>query len=68
MAKTTPSLIIEFVSKDDPMSKRLLMNKEDLYFQYTRQEFERLLEQHYHISNRTGLQSGTRMLYYAEKK
>lgn len=60
-------LVIEFVAKDDPMVKKLLLNKHDQYDDYTLGHFERCLQQHFKIQKRYTLAAGTRTLYYAIK-
>lgn len=58
-------LVIEYVSRDDPMVKRLLANKEDHYRDYRQEVFEAALERHFRVEDRMELASGTRMLYAA---
>ncbi len=57
-------LVIEFVSKQDPMTQRLLKNKEDQYDEYTLVHFEESLQRHFQIVRRDNLASGTRYLFY----
>jgi SAM-dependent methyltransferase len=59
------ALVIEFVTKEDPMVKRLLLNKRDNYSDYEKGYFERCLSQSFAIQNRRPLDSGTRYLYFA---
>jgi hypothetical protein len=56
--------VIEFVSKDDAMSKRLLRNKDDVFADYTQPSFDAHLERHFTIARRQTLGGGTRTLYY----
>lgn len=57
-------LIVEFVHPDDPMARQLLANKPaNLFADYHRAEFERLLAERYEITRREELPSGTRTLY-----
>jgi hypothetical protein len=58
-------IVIEFVDKNDPMVKRLLLNKEDIYHDYEQDVFERLLQQHYEVLSKEKLAMGTRTLYFA---
>ena len=58
-------LVIEFVTKDDAMVKRLLQNKDDIYDDYEIGNFEGLLEERFEIVARQTLHDGTRTLYYA---
>jgi hypothetical protein len=62
------SLVIEFVTKEDPMVKTLLRNKEDFYFDYEIDYFERCLSGAFDIKRREGLTSGTRFLYFAQNR
>ncbi len=68
LADLGTDLIIEFVSKDDPMVHALLKNKEDNYFDYEIDYFENCLAQGFEIARRESLGSQTRTLYYAQNK
>jgi ribosomal protein L11 methylase PrmA len=65
LAETTRELVIEFISKDDAMVSRLLLNKDDTYADYTRDIFEQCLGQWFRIQSRAELPGGTRYLYHA---
>ncbi len=56
-------LVIEFVTKEDVMVKRLLQNKEDIYWDYSIENFETCLSKYYRIEKKEQLQSNTRILY-----
>ena len=58
-------VILEFVSKEDPMVQRLVLNKIDQFDDYERTVFEDRLAQHFEIVDRKELSSGTRTLYHA---
>jgi hypothetical protein len=58
-------LIIEFVTRKDPMVVTLLRNKEDQYDDYDEQVFERELVARFAIAGRRALGSGTRIMYHA---
>lgn len=58
-------VVIEFVTRDDPMVGTLLRNKEDQYRDYDLQLFERELASRFTIARRQPLGSGTRIMYYA---
>lgn len=59
-------LVVEFVHPEDPMAHRLLANKpDDLFPDYRRETFERLLATRCRIERRSELPSGTRTLYQA---
>jgi hypothetical protein len=63
-----PELVVEFVEKEDPMTRRLLRNKDDQYGEYTRDNFERLLEARMRIVRTQPMRSGTRVLYHAVRE
>lgn len=65
-ASLRSNLVIEFVSRQDPMVKSLLRNKIDNYWDYNENLFRQLLETHFVIQDVVPLASGTRTLYYAE--
>lgn len=65
LAENTRELVIEFISKDDVMVRRLLLNKDDTYADYHRAAFEQYLQQWFHIQAQTELPGGTRFLYHA---
>lgn len=62
------SLVIEFVTKEDPMVKRLLLNKDDNYADCEIDYFEKCLSQLFDVARREKLASGTRYLYYARAR
>jgi ribosomal protein L11 methylase PrmA len=57
-----PKLVVEFVTKDDPMSKRLLLNRDDQFDDYDLKVFESALERRGRIVERHLLCGGTRVL------
>jgi ribosomal protein L11 methylase PrmA len=63
LANLGADLVIEFVTKDDPMTKILLKNKEDQYADYEIDNFEKCLKEKFSIISREPLASGTRILY-----
>jgi hypothetical protein len=58
-------LVIEFVSKADPMVQQLLLNKDDQYDDYTRELFEAALNRHFDVNAVEEVQPGRRVLYHA---
>jgi hypothetical protein len=63
------ALVVEFVGVDDPMTQRLLANKPaGLYPDYRLDAFEALLAEHYTVTAREQLPSGTRTLFRAEPR
>lgn len=61
-------LVIEFVTREDPMVQTLLRNKEDQYDDYQLEVFEASLERSFSIVRREPLGSGTRILYHARNR
>jgi ribosomal protein L11 methylase PrmA len=62
------AVVIEFVTKQDPMVQKLLLNKVDHYADYEEGAFENFLSQYFDIVEKEVLKSGTRILYYAEPR
>jgi ribosomal protein L11 methylase PrmA len=65
LASLGGELVIEFVTKDDPMVKTLLRNKDDQYTDYDQGLFEARLDLRYRVVARETIQGGTRTLYHA---
>ena len=65
LSQITGELVIEFISKEDAMVQRLLLNKDDTYGDYNREAFEHYLQQYFRIASRSELPGGTRFLYHA---
>ncbi len=59
------ALVIEFVTKADPMVRRLLQNKRDDYADYDRGCFEECLKDRFDVVQVAELAGGTRILYFA---
>lgn len=68
LASVGEELIIEFVTRDDPMVHKLLRNREDHYTDYHREVFERHLAGRCQILARTELCGGARILYHARRR
>ena len=62
------SLIIEFVTKRDPMVEILLRNKEDIYDDYDLGFFEQCLGNRFRIKDREVVEGETRVLFFAQPK
>jgi hypothetical protein len=60
--------VIEFVSKQDAMVRRLLLNKDDQYRDYEQAHFESTLTTHFRIVARKPLRDGTRVLYHGVRR
>ena len=65
LATFEADVIVEFVGAEDPMSKLLLQNKPEVHSEYTREEFERILETHFAVRETLMLPGGHRTLYSA---
>ena len=61
-------LVIEFVTKEDPMVKKLLLNKVDDYSDCELPKFEHWLSNAFTIERRETLTSNSRILYHASNK
>ena len=68
LASLGTALVIEFVTRDDPMVQTLLRHKADHYTDYDLEYFERCLAGAFEIDRQETLKSGTRILYYARSK
>ncbi|MBC7821308.1 MAG: methyltransferase [Planctomycetaceae bacterium] len=62
------SLVIEFITKDDPMVQRLLRSRRDNYADYEPEVFDRLLSEMFDVVRTETLASGTRKLYFAKAR
>jgi precorrin-6B methylase 2 len=62
------ALVIEFVTKNDPMVKRLLLNKFDNYYDYEQPFFQKCLNEYFTTVATESIPSGTRTLYFATSK
>jgi hypothetical protein len=68
LAQLKTALIIEFVTKQDPMVQKLLLNKNDNYNDYEIGYFEKCLSEFFTIIKQETVKEGKRILYYAEVK
>ncbi|MCB0344978.1 MAG: hypothetical protein KDD66_07665 [Bdellovibrionales bacterium] len=64
LASLQADLVLEFVTRHDPMVKKLLLNKTDNYSDYTIENFEELIQQHHQIKSRVELNNRQRVLYH----
>ena len=62
------NLIIEFITKQDPMVRQLLRNKDDIYKDYEQEYFERCLSARFSIVRQETFNSETRIIYHAVSK
>ena len=68
LANLTQELVIEFVTRNDPMVRTLLRNKRDIYADYHQEYFERCLKEAFTVIRQESLASGARLLYYGRTK
>jgi hypothetical protein len=64
-AEIGADLVVEFPTPDDIMVKHLLLNKDQVYADYSVEYFERTLRGRFDVRDRLMLASRTRILYYA---
>lgn len=57
-------VVIEFPTRDDPMVKRLLQTKEDIFDDYDIESFEATVDRRFQIIDRLPLPGKTRVLYF----
>lgn len=68
LARLSGSLVIEFVPKTDSQVVRLLMNRADIFPDYTVEGFERAFEPHWSIENRQRVGDSQRTLYLMRRR
>jgi len=68
IASLGTSIVIEFVTKEDPIVKALLQNKEDNYTDYEINYFEQCLSESFDVARREMMSSENRILYFAKAK
>jgi hypothetical protein len=61
-------LIIEFVSRDDEMVKKLLVNRKEKFPDYDQPVFERVAAELFHVRASAPLKGGRRTIYYMEPR
>ncbi len=67
-AKLGDYLIIEFVDKDDSQVQKLLLNRQDIFEDYTVENFENTFSKFYFIEDRIVLSDSCRSLYLMRKR
>ena len=63
LGQIAPRGVTEFVTKEDPMVKRLLMRREDVFPDYTLEAFRAALAERFTIAREERSGSGTRVLF-----
>lgn len=67
LSRLAPSLIIEFVPKEDSQVQRLLASREDIFPDYSRVAFEREFSRHFHIRAMLPVKGSERAVYLMER-
>jgi hypothetical protein len=57
-------VVVEFVTREDPMAQALLRHKDEQYADYSLSFFEQCFHEHFELLRREVLGSGTRILYH----
>jgi hypothetical protein len=68
LAKLCRWLIIEFVPKSDPKVQKLLSTREDIFPNYTRQEFENEFGRLFMVKQSEQIRNSKRVLYLMERR
>jgi hypothetical protein len=69
LADLTPEIVIEMPHADDPMVRKLLVNKRaGIHDDFNLAEFERLLGQRFDVRSKLLLSSGTRTIFHAVRR
>lgn len=68
LASLKSALVIEFVSREDAMVSKLLLNRSDHYPDYCQNGLESALARHFVIENQVALGAGQRRLYYCNPR
>ena len=64
LCSLAPNGVIEFVRKDDPTIQQMLALREDIFIDYTQDQFERLLASNARIIRSQTVSSAGRTLYW----
>ncbi len=67
LARICNELIIEFVPKEDSQVQKLLANREDIFFDYTQEIFEREFSQNFIIIQKDPIVESLRTLYLMKR-
>ncbi|MBI2258298.1 MAG: SAM-dependent methyltransferase [Flavobacteriia bacterium] len=67
-ASFSKNLLIEFVTKEDPQSQRLLVSKKDIFDDYTQFNFEKSFSEHFKLVEKSELTDSTRVMFFYTKK
>jgi hypothetical protein len=68
LKKITQNLIIEFVPKDDAMVQEMLIFREDIFKEYTQENFENEFGKYFSIDQAVRINDSKRILYLMHRK
>ncbi|UQZ91447.1 SAM-dependent methyltransferase (plasmid) [Deltaproteobacteria bacterium Smac51] len=68
LAKAAPAWIVEFPDKEDSQVQRLLLNREDIFSDYTIEVFEQSLNKYFSIVKKHQIGGSRRILYLAVRR
>jgi SAM-dependent methyltransferase len=66
-ARLAPNAIVEFVPKDDPMVRRLLASRRDVFPDYSQDGFERSFGTRFRIAARVPIADSARVMYRLQR-
>lgn len=67
-AELAQDVVIEFVPKDDPQVKRLLVSRKDIFTNYDEDNFVAACEQHFTVISRNTLRESQRAIFHMRKR
>lgn len=67
-SKLSKFLIIEFIPKEDSQVQKLLMNRQDIFPNYTKENFEKVFKEFFTIKSVFPISKSKRTLYLMKKK
>ncbi|HET9824713.1 MAG TPA: class I SAM-dependent methyltransferase, partial [Chitinophagaceae bacterium] len=68
LQKITDHVIIEFVPKEDAKVQLMLRQKEDIYYDYNEENFQKAFSNHFNIREKKQVPGSSRFLYLMTKK
>jgi len=68
LAQAADNVVLEFVPKSDPMVKRLLLTREDVFSDYTPLGFEHSIAPYFSVCERVAIPESDRLLYVLSRR
>jgi hypothetical protein len=68
LAETGRTLVIEFVPKEDSQVQRMLATREDVFAEYTAEDFERAFARHFRLISKVPIRESGRTIYRMEQR